>query len=547
MKEEHLIADIVIYNGKVLTVNETNDVAEAVAIRDNKILNVGNYQNMQQYIGKHTKLIDAKNKTVMPGFIDAHIHVALLALLNHAIINISYPIAKSIEDIKQIIRQEAAKKKKGEWILLMGYDQDKLLDKRHPTKEDLDEAAPDHPVLCARSCAHLAVYNSYAFRLAGITDGSKFGPGEIVLNENGELHGLTKESANSYIASKAAFDEDAILAGLKTMNDLLLSYGITSIHDGGCNGSVAIKAMQRASKNGDMKVRIYPMIFTIYGKEPSKELIHAFTQSGIRTGLGNENFMIGPAKIMIDGSTSGPSAAMIDGYSHEPSNHGVLTWEAEEAKEMVVQAHKEGFQVTAHATGDQAVTIMVDAYEKALEQFPKKGHRHRIEHCALTNTELLTRIADLELIPVSNPAFLINSGSAYQTYYGERTNYMFPLQSYLERGIINAFGSDAPAGNMNPMYSLHGALNRMDMKTGEVIGECQRIDILNAVRMFTYNGAYASFEENIKGSIEKGKLADVIILSEDILSYPVEEIQNVKVLCTIIDGEIVYDVRNDKE
>lgn len=546
MREEQLVADMVIYNGRVITVNETNDIAEAVAIRGNKILAVGNEQSMQQYIDKHTKMINAEKKTVMPGFIDAHIHVALFALLNHAIINISYPIAKSIEDIKEIIRREAAKKKKGEWILLMGYDQDKLLDRRHPTKEDLDEAAPDHPVLCARSCAHLAVYNSYAFRLAGITDASQFGPGEIVLNEKGKLHGLTKESANSYMASKAAFDEDAILTGLKTMDHLLLSYGITSIHDGGCNGSVAIKAMQRASKNGDMKVRVYPMIFTIYGKEPSRDLIHTFTQSGIRTGLGDAHFMIGPAKIMIDGSTSGPSAAMIEGYSHAPSDHDVLTWQAEEAKEMVLHAHKEGFQVTAHATGDRAVTIMVDAYEKALAQFPREEHRHRIEHCALTNTELLARIANLGLVPVSNPAFFTSSGSAYQTYYGERTKYMFPLRSYMELGIINAFGSDAPAGNMNPMYSLHGALNRMDMRTGEVIGENQKIDVLNAVRMFTYNGAYASFEEKIKGSIERDKLADVIILSEDILSYPADEIQNVKVLCTIIDGELVYDAREDE-
>ena len=207
---------------------------------------------------------------------------------------------------------------------------------------------------------------------------------------------------------------------------------------------------------------------------------------------------------------------------------------------MVMKVHRAGYQVTAHAVGDKAVTIMVNAIEKALAAEPRPDHRHRIEHCGITNPELIARIAKLGIVPISNPAFISINASDYNRYYGDRVNSMFAMKSYLDAGIITAIGSDAPITYPDPMNSLFGALNRMDQRTGDLCGAGQRVQVLDAVRMFTYNGAYASFEENIKGSLEPGKLADVVILDQDLLAYPAERVQDVKVRCTLVGGEIVY-------
>ena len=243
---------------------------------------------------------------------------------------------------------------------------------------------------------------------------------------------------------------------------------------------------------------------------------------------------------MLDGSSSGPSCAVIEGYSHDPANHGIQVWEQEEADEIVLAAHKAGFQVTAHAVGDKAVTIMVNAIEKALRQYPREDHRHRIEHCGLTNPELIGRIAKLGIIPISNPSFITINGTDYNRYYGERVDYLFALKSYLDAGIITAIGSDSPVTHPNPMNSLFGALNRKDQKTGDSVGEMQKVGVKEIVRMFTYNGAYASFEETVKGSLEPGKLADIVVLTENLLDYPPESIQDVRVAYTLVDGKVVY-------
>ena len=535
-----MYADTVILNGSVLTVNQQDDVTEAVAIRDGKILAVGSNAEIEAYIGDETNVIQAGGKTVMPGFVDAHIHFGMYGLLDHGIIDINYPKAKSIEEIKDLIRAEAKKKKKGEWIKLQGYDHNKLLEKRHPTKEDLDEAAPENPVQCTRCCAHMAVYNSLALEIAGVHSADQYAPGEVVVNENGQLHGLLKETAHMDTSTKVEFSSDELLDGFVNADRIMLSLGITTAHDAGAYGAASTSAMQDACESGAVHVRLYPMLFDMFGKESGKEYIRTFIRAGIHTGCGSQHFKVGPTKIMLDGSSSGPSCAVIEGYSHDPANHGIQVWEQEEADEIVLAAHKAGFQVTAHAVGDKAVTIMVNAIEKALRQYPREDHRHRIEHCGLTNPELIGRIAKLGIIPISNPSFITINGTDYNRYYGERVDYLFALKSYLDAGIITAIGSDSPVTHPNPMNSLFGALNRKDQKTGDSVGEMQKVGVKEIVRMFTYNGAYASFEETVKGSLEPGKLADIVVLTENLLDYPPESIQDVRVAYTLGDGKVVY-------
>ena len=537
---KQLLADIIIKNGKVLTVNQTNDIVEAVAIRGDKILAVGSNADVDAYLGEGTRVIDAAGKTVLPGFIDAHIHVGMFGLLDHGVIDVAYPKVKSIVDIQALIRADAAKKKPGEWIKLNGYDHNKLEEKRHPTKEELDAAAPNNPVQLTRCCAHMGVYNTLALEKAGVKSADQYAPDEVVLNEDGSLHGLLKETAHMDTSTKVEYSNEELVNGYANADQLLLSLGVTSAHDAGAYGAVSTRALQDACLSGAVKTRINAMIFDMFGKQSGIKYIDSFLATGIHSGCGNEHFRVGPVKIMLDGSSSGPSSAVIDGYTHEPDNHGIQVWTQEEADEMVMKAHLAGYQMTAHAVGDKAVTIMVNAIEKALAACPRPNHRHRIEHCGITNPELIERIAKLGIVPISNPAFISINASDYNRYYGSRVDYMFAMKSYLDKGIITAIGSDAPITYPNPMNSLFGALNRMDQKTRDLCGEMQKVNVLEAVRMFTYNGAYASFEENIKGSLEPGKLADVVVLDQDLLTYPVEKVQDVKVRYTLVGGEVAY-------
>jgi predicted amidohydrolase YtcJ len=537
---KQLFADIIIKNGIVLTVNKTDEIVEAVAILGNKILDVGSNAAMEEYLGENTKVIDAAGKSVLPGFIDSHIHVGMFGLLDHGIINVAYPKVSCIADIQELIRADAAKKKPGEWIKLNGYDHNKLAEKRHPTKEELDDAAPNNPVQLTRCCAHMGVYNTLALKQAGVECADQYAPGEVVLNEDGSLHGLLKETAHMDSSAKVEFTNEELIGGYVNASQILLSMGVTSAHDAGAWGNISTRAMQDACLSGAVKTRINMMIFDMFGKESGTRYIDSFIATGVHSGCGNEQFRVGPAKLMLDGSSSGPSSAMIEGYSHDPDNHGIQVWTQEEADEVILRAHRAGFQVTSHAVGDKAVTIIVNAIEKALADTPRENHRHRIEHCGLTNPDLIARIAKLGIVPISNPAFITINGTDYNRYYGERVNYMFPLKSYLDEGVVTALASDAPVTFPNPMNSLYGALNRKDQKTKDDTGPVQKVDILQAVRMFTYNGAYASFEENIKGSLEPGKLADIVVLDQDLLTYPVEQVQDVGVCYTIVGGEVVF-------
>ena len=540
MANQEFKADLIIKNGNVVTVNANDEVNEAVAIKDDKIIFTGSNKGAEEFVSQNTTLIDAHGRTVIPGFIDAHLHLGMFGLLDHGVIDISSSKVQSIEDIKELIREAANDVEPGRWIKLQGYDDNKLREKRHPSKEDLDEVAPDNPVQCMRCCCHLSVYNSAALKKIGIIDDSGYAPGEVVMNDNGEPYGLLKETAHWNACEKVEFYEDELIQGYLNADRILMKNGVTSAHDaGGYYGSRYYKVMQEMCNSGRINVRMYPMLFNLFGKKQARDFLKHFELTGVHTGCGNSHFKLGPAKIMLDGSSSGPSSAMIESYSHMPSK-GILVWSQEEADKAVEELHREGFQVTAHAVGDMAVTIMVNAIEKAMKKFPRKDCRHRIEHCGITNPELLDKIAELHIIPVSNPSFIAVNGTDYNRFYGERTEYMFALREYRNRGVITAIGSDSPVTDANPMYGFFGALNRRDMKTGEDVGASQRVSLMELIRMYTYNGAYASFEEDVKGSIESGKLADIVILSENVFDCPPEDIMRIKVDVTICGGKVAY-------
>lgn len=535
-----MFADIVLKNGVVVTVDSEDSICQAAAVKGSRIVYVGDNEGAQQWIGNDTKVIDLDGRALLPGFIDAHMHLGMRGQNAAVIIDCNSNDVTTIKGIQDKIREAASRAPKGTWIKATGYEQSKLKEGRHPTRDELDEAAPDHPVQLTRCCLHMGVYNTLALEAGGITGPEMFAPGEVVVDENGKMTGLLKESACTYMWDKVVYTKEEYMRSFKAANDLLLSFGVTSMHDGSFYGEDTIGLYQEACREGLIKVRMYVLLYHAYGKKKTIEWVNRFISTGIHGGLGDEHFRLGHVKILIDGSTSGPSCATKEPYSHDPSLKGIQIYTQEEADDIIIKAHNAGFNVTAHAVGDAAVDVILTSIERAMAQNPRPC-RHRIDHCGIVNEELLDRIQKAGIVTIPNPGFFNENAEIYVKYYGDRVNYMFPLKSYLDRGITAALGSDAPVIEADPMIGIYGALARADKVSGTVAGECQRIGIMDAIRMYTYNGAYASLEEDIKGSIEPGKLADLVVLSENILETPLERIKSVKADMTILDGEVVYE------
>lgn len=535
-------ATYVFKNGKVITVNDNDDIVEAVAINENKIVYVGENEGADKFISPDTKVIDLNGRALTPGFIDCHMHPILAGFFGGAIIDVTYPLCRSNAEMFDIIREAAKTTPKGQWIKVWGYDQNKYLEHTHPTIDELDAVAPDNPVQCMRICGHLGVYNTLALELGGIKsieDAKRFPENQIVIKD-GKLTGLTKDNTNFYLWNLITYTDEERWDALMKFQDRLLKTGVTSIHIPGENSDDGYVMTRQAIKDGKFKIRSYGFNGSI-----TEEKLQTVIEKKRVTGVGDEKFKFGPCKIMLDGGTSGPSCATREPYSHDATLPGILNWDQEYVDNIIKKVHDAGCQMTAHAVGDKAVEMMLNGYEKALKANLRKNHRHRIEHCALTDAGLVKRIKELGIIPVSNEQFLVINASDYHKYYGERACHMFDLRAYLDAGIKAVIGCDAPTGGVEVMKGLDAAVNRTDRKTGEVVGKNAAVTMLEAIRCYTINGAYASFEEDIKGSIEVGKLADFALLSEDILSYPQDKVQDIQIDMTMIDGEVVYERNGD--
>lgn len=531
-----MIADIVLKNGSVITVDKKDTIAQAVAVSGNRIVFVGSAEEADSFIGEDTKVIDLHGRSVVPGFIESHIHSAVMGV-NSLAIDCRPSAVSSIKDIQEAVFERTKTTPPGEWIRGWGYNDQYLEEQRHPDKWDLDKAAPNHPVMLTRVCNHISTYNSAAIDIAGIKDTPEFSPVTFTRNK-GEISGVMLEEAHFAMFKAAMLKEEEIVAGMTAAYDMLIKEGITSVHDSGGYGPVQFKAFQNAVEQKKFKIRLYPMIFSF---AENLKLNDDFLKIGLHSGMGNDHFRIGPMKLMIDGSSSGPTAATFEPYACDPRNHGILSHPQELVDDYVCRGQQGDWQITSHAVGDKGVTIIVNAIEKAMEMYPKDNCRHRIEHCGMINEDLLTRIKKLGIVPISNPIFLYEFGDGYITNYGKESAYrMFTCKSFLDRGIVSAGASDCPITFSDPLFGIHLAVNR-ETQGGQVINPDERLKPLEALRMFTYNGAWASREENVKGSIEEGKLADLAVLNEDFLKADPSKIRDIKVDMTILDGVIEYE------
>lgn len=530
---ERMKASLVYLNGEIITVDTGFSVKEAVAIVDNKIVAVGSNEEIKNWIGVETNVIDLGGNSLLPGFIDAHLH-----LLNFGLTKVSTNLkpCKSIDEALELLKVKAEQTPEGGWVRGWAYNDNNVAENRMPNRKELDSVSTVHPIYIQRSCGHVIAANSKALELGGITAKSPNPEGGEIERVNGEVTGVLKEAARTKVLDNDVYTDEEVLTGLHMAAKDYIQSGITSVHDMGGKDSDHLFYLQKVAKNPDFKMRVYASIVSF---DNSSDAIDKTLDASILSGLGNEKFKIGPSKLFLDGSITGQTAAMSEGYITNPDNKGILYKSQEEVNQIMERPHNAGCQITAHAIGDRAVELMVSCIEHVVTKFPRENHRHRIEHASVCNPELIERIKKLNAIIVINPAFFYDFGDEYVKYIGSKAEWMFPSQSYLNHGVKVAAGSDSPITDFEPLLGIQEIVTRKT-KNGTVIGEAECSSLEDAIRMFTINGAYASFEEKIKGSIEPGKLADFVVLEGSILNTDPEQIKDIQIKQTVINGEIVY-------
>ncbi|RYG71324.1 amidohydrolase [Lentibacillus cibarius] len=532
MEKQHLFID-----GEIITVNGEEQIAEAVAVKGNKIIAVGSNEQILKLENDNSEIVNLNKKTLIPGFIDSHLHISVYGANQVSTIPCKSENIRVIKDLLREVKEKANQIPKGEWIRASEFNEDSIEDQRFPTKEELDYVTSEHPIIITRTCGHISVVNSYALQLADI-DKNTSDPdgGKIGRNTDGELNGMLYENAHMNMFSIASLSEEELSKAHKVASDHFAEKGITSIHDATGYGIDNIKALQKDSKNGVIKQRVYAMLGAL---NDAQSIVKHMIDAGIFTGLGDDKFRIGPVKLFLDGSSSGPTVWTREPYTSNPENYGIHYFSQEELDELFVPAHEKGWQITAHAQGDAAINMLLNTIEKANNLHPRENTRHRIEHAGIASPDLRKRMESQKVVPIPNPAFLYEYGDGYIENYGERANDMYPMGSYQNENIPAAIASDCPVTDFNPMRGIHASVTRKS-NSGQVIDDNKSVSLLQAIRMYTVNGAYASFEEDIKGSIEPGKLADLVLLDRSILSSDIDDLPEVQVEWTMLDGEIIY-------
>lgn len=531
-------ADTVLVNGKVVTVDHNDKVAEAVAVKGNRIVRVGDNIRVEELIGPDTEVVDLAGRTVLPGFIDSHVHAqgaGLLTVKEKEYVDIKY--ANSIAEVKEKIGARAKGTPKGEWVIGWGYMWTRFKEKRPPTGMELDEVAPDNPVILFFSA--FGVANSMAMEIAGVTKDSRPEYGEVELDpKTGEPTGVLRGGAatrlvSSHVPPLELTPYEAVRLGCNRFSE----WGITTIHEAGATRESTL-AFQRLHREGELPCRIRLYVNNMAPHVDNYENVLAL---GLMGGFGNDMLRLSGIKFALDSMGTMGTAATYEPCTGNPNSLGILLMEPETLKEYIVKTHRAGLQSATHSIGDRAIDINLDAIEAALAELPVEDHRHRIEHCTHCEPKQLERIKRLGVVAAESN-YIWNFGDAYKYQFGpERSRWLYPYRSFKEQGIVAASNSDYGGGpwHGNPILGIYAMVTRRT-EGGDTIGPNQAIDVKQAIRTYTINGAYASFDEDRLGSIEEGKLADMIVLSGDITSVDVEEIKDIRVLTTIMDGKAVH-------
>ena len=529
-------ADLILTGGVVHTVDAENSIAEAAAVAEGRILAVGSDAEVLATAGPQTKRVDLAGRSLLPGFIDAHAHPVIIGNAQEAI-NCKAPGMDSIGALVEAVRQRATQQPPGTWIRGRGYDHTKLAEGRHPNRLDLDPVSPNHPVILTRTCEHIMAWNTRAMELAGVAENAPDPEAGRFDRDDGKLLGVSYERAINPFVDASMPADDELRRWLVAANTLYLASGCTSVHDAWSLTGPAMNVATEMVEKGDLQLRLYSFVTVNVADHPHVGIL----ETGYRTGFGNERLRIGAFKVLTDGSSSGPTAATRAPYTSDSDSFGILYWQQDELDALLGRAHRAGWQCTVHAVGDRAIEQTLNALARAQEEYPREGLRHRIEHCAIAPPDLQARVVAQGIVPVMQPAFFWEFGDGYIRNYGrERADVMFAVRSLLEAGAVVACSSDAPVTDYRPLFGIEQAMTRAT-QSGDVCGLEERVDLTTAIRLHTINGAYASFEEEIKGSIEVGKLADLTLLEADVRAVPARELRDLPVAMTFLDGEAVYE------
>ncbi len=542
-------ANQIYYNGTIITMDSRASEVEAIAIAGDTILAVGSKEQVMQYQNSDTIMTDLKGKTMLPGLIDAHGHFITAGDMYARYIDLSSPpvgVVKSIAELKEKVAQRIKAAKKGDWVMGFGYDDTLLAEGRHPEVRDLDDISPDNPIMLKHVSGHITVFNSYAFNLAGITKDVIDPVGGVFRRyEDGSLNGVCEEPA-SYARIQAfippATEEDYMNA-IKVASERYTAKGVTSAQEG-FGGEHFLNMLKEGHKRKVLKPRInfYP---SALGESDRSYL--TTTKSG--TQLTEDKMLsLGAAKTLADGSIQCYTAFLSNPYHKVVYDlPGGPMWRAypiedhEALADRILKLHREGYQIAVHGNGDDAIQNILDAYENANRVYPRADARHIIIHCQTVREDQLDRIKRLGVVP----AFFV----VHTYYWGDRHRDIFlgedrarrisPCKSAVDKGIVFTNHNDTFVTPIDPLLSVWSAVNRVT-SSGKVLGEEQRVDVINALRAVTSNVAYQAFEEDIKGSLEPGKLADMVILEENPLTIDPMKIKDIKILTTIIGNEVAY-------
>ena len=524
-------ADLIIKSARVYTMDGSRPLAEAVAVLDNRIIAAGSNNDLKHLEGPGTEFIDGSGTTVMPGFIDAHSHPGGINDVTGADVNL-----RSIEEIKAAMHAQAGATTPGQWVIGNKYDDTKLSEGRPVNRHDLDEAVPDQPAIIRHRGGHTAVVNSKGLEVAGVRAGTPDPEGGSFGRENGELTGFVAETALTEVMEKAGewpeITREVRRQGVAYLSRAMAAAGLTSTTDSW--GSVeSLVAFQDAREAGELLTRLS---FMPYG--PSG-LYSDLKSAGIRSGFGDEWIRFGAVKYWADGSASERTMRMSTPFQGRPGDFGILTMDQAEIDAAVDDAVANGWRIGIHANGDITIDMVLKAYERALDGREGDNPRFRIEHCSLVNPDLLQRIKDTGAIPTPFYTYAHYHGNKWVDYGEEKMQWMFAHRSFLDYGIPVAPASDYTPGPFEPLMAIQSMVTRTDFQ-GRIWGPNQRITVGEAMKICTVNGAYASMEEDIKGSITPGKLADLVILASDPHQTPANEIKKIPVLRTIVDGRTVF-------
>ena len=531
MPLERTEPDLVLHNGNFWTVNPRVPRAEAVAIADGRFLAVGSNDEILALAGPRARRIDLGKKTVLPGFIDAHTHPAMSGLMHLRQVDCDL---RSINAIQVALRERAAKTPPGEWVLGFKYDDTKTADGRRLTLKDLDEAVPNHPALVNHRGGHENFANSLALKLAGVDQSTPDPPGgKFERDSSGHLTGRIIERADEPFHKKipSTFSREDHREGVKLISKMMTRTGITSVGDA-LGSPDDLQAYQDARESGDLGMRVYCFI--------GWRFIDKMIAAGIHTGLGDEWVRVGGMKQIADGAISGRTARLSQPYVGSANDYGTFSASEDELYEYGRKAHTAGWQLGTHANGDVAIERVLNVYEQLNREFPRKDPRFRIEHCTLVNDAIVQRMRALNIIPTPFSTYVYYHGEKMQYYGKERLEHMFALRTFLDAGLRPTQASDYPPGEFAAMMALQSEVTRTDMK-GNVWGASQKISVGEAVQVGTINGAYASYEEKIKGSVEPGKLADLVVLARDPFGEDPSTLVNIPVERTMTGGRWVYE------